>query len=136
MKRDDLLRHDVETELNWEPSIDAHAIALSVQDGIVTLMGHVRHYLERSTAERVAERVKGVRGVANEIVVDLPGDHSDADIVSSVAHALDVAVHVPTDQVTPVVRDGCVTLDGEVEWNFRDWQWRKPSRSFRGFAGL
>ena len=119
MKSDDTLRHDVETELLWDPSIDAHAVAASVEDGIVTLMGRVSHYPERSAAEWAAERVRGVRGVANEIDVERPGDHSDTEIASAAADALESDPHAKTCVIKPVVSDGCVTLDGEAEWNFQ-----------------
>ena len=41
MKTDNELRHDVELELEWEPSVDERRIGVSVVDGIVTLTGEV-----------------------------------------------------------------------------------------------
>ena len=41
MKTDSQLQSDVQAELKWEPSVNATHIGVEVQDGIVTLNGHV-----------------------------------------------------------------------------------------------
>lgn len=69
MKSDDELRRDVEQELEWEPSVDERRIGVSVTEGIATLTGEVGSYVEKWKAERTAERVEGVRGIANDLVV-------------------------------------------------------------------
>ena len=52
---DDLaLKKAVESELNFEPSIDPAEIGVAAKDGIVTLTGHVRSYWEKVAAERAA----------------------------------------------------------------------------------
>jgi len=52
---DDLsITKDVEAELQWEPSVNAAAIAVAVKDGIVTLRGHVSSYAERMAVARAA----------------------------------------------------------------------------------
>ena len=40
MKNDKELQRDVLEELQWQPSVDAAAIGVTVSDGIVTLTGH------------------------------------------------------------------------------------------------
>jgi len=55
----DLQQH-VQNALDWEPSIDAADIGVSVDNGVVTLRGDVRTYSEKATAERVALGVYGV----------------------------------------------------------------------------
>lgn len=84
MKDDKQLQRDVLDELDWEPSIDAAEIGVTVRDGIVTLTGHVPSLTEKVTAERVAKRVHGVKAVANDIEVRLDGDgqRTDTDIAS------------------------------------------------------
>jgi hypothetical protein len=68
------LQSRVEAELQWEPSIDASEIGVAVANGVVTLSGAVRTYAEKTAAERSALRIKGVRGVAQEIEVRPFGD--------------------------------------------------------------
>ncbi len=81
-KSDIQLQHDVLAELNWEPSINAAAIGVEVKEGIVTLAGHVNTYAEKWDAERVTQRVPGVKALAVEIDVKLEGrnNRTDADI--------------------------------------------------------
>ena len=45
------LRQNILDELEFEPSIDAAHIGVAVEDGIVTLTGHVSSYWEKTTAE-------------------------------------------------------------------------------------
>ncbi|AWM27731.1 osmotically-inducible protein OsmY [Sinorhizobium fredii] len=66
------LRQDILDELEDGPSIDAANIGVTVEDEIATLTGHVRSFEEKHAAERVAQRVKGVRAIAEEIEVRLP----------------------------------------------------------------
>ena len=61
MKSDTQLRRDVEDELAIEPSVDATAIGVAAEDGLVTLSGHVASYSEKLAAERCAAQVLGVQ---------------------------------------------------------------------------
>ena len=59
------LKEHMQNALDWEPSVEQSDIGISVDEGVVTLRGNVRSYTERSTAERVALRVYGLKAVAN-----------------------------------------------------------------------
>jgi osmotically-inducible protein OsmY len=118
MKTDAELQQDVMNELKWEPTIKAAEIGVGVKDGVVTLSGYVDSYVKKWVAERAAARVSGVRAVAEEIQVRLPGSlkRSDEDIAGAVANVLEWNVLVPHDRVKVQVQDGLVTLSGEVDW--------------------
>jgi osmotically-inducible protein OsmY len=118
MKTDAELQQDVMNELKWEPTIKAAEIGVGVKDGVVTLSGYVDSYVKKWAAERAAARVSGVRAVAEEIQVRLPGSlkRSDEDIAGAVANVLEWNVLVPHDRVKVQVQDGLVTLSGEVDW--------------------
>jgi osmotically-inducible protein OsmY len=118
MKTDSELQKDVMTELEWEPSIKPAEIGVSVRDGVVMLSGYVDSYIKRWVAERVAARVFGVKGVAEELKVRLPDSlkRPDEDLARVVSDALGWNVFVPHDRVKVRVRDGVVTLSGEVDW--------------------
>lgn len=118
MKTDAELQQDVMNELIWEPTIKAAEIGVAVKDGVVTLSGYVDSYVKKGAAERAAARVFGVRAVAEEIQVRLPGSlkRSDEDIAGAVANVLEWNVLVPHDRVKVQVQDGLVTLSGEVDW--------------------
>lgn len=115
------IKEDVMDALDFEPSIDANDIGVTVENGIVTLTGHVPTYSQRQTAERVTTRVKGVRGLAQEIEVRPIGSHQTADdeIARRAADLLTWNTSVPKDSVKVRVADGYVTLLGTVEWNFQ-----------------
>ena len=127
------LRHDAEAELAWEPSIDARGIGVAVEDGVVTLMGHVKTYVEKWKAERAVERVKGVRGIANEIEVQLVGEHSDSDIARAAVDALRLSTLVPDDRIKVKVERGLLTLSGDVSY---DYQRRAAERAVRNLPGV
>lgn len=90
-KSDSQIQKDVLAELEYEPSVRASNIGVEVNDGIVTLAGHVDSYAEKWHAEKAAQRVKGVKGVAVEMDVKLPGNNkrTDADIARAVKNTLE-----------------------------------------------
>jgi osmotically-inducible protein OsmY len=47
MKSDLELRHDVERELEWDPSVDARNIGVMAKNGVVTLTGSVSSYSDK-----------------------------------------------------------------------------------------
>src|SRR3954452_23169902 len=84
------LQRDVLDELRWEPSLNEAHIGVSVRNGVVTLSGHVDSYVEKWSAEAAAKRVHGVRAIANELEVRLPGTskRTDEDIAAAAMNAL------------------------------------------------
>ena len=79
MRTDHEIKRDVESELEWDPELDATDIAVTVKGGVVALSGYVRSYADKYIAERVAKRVAGVHGVADDIEVRLPSSEKVAD---------------------------------------------------------
>src|SRR5471030_1503231 len=97
MKTDIQIQHDVQAELRWEPSIDAARIGVEVTEGIVTLAGHVASFAEKWDAERVAQRVAGVRALTVSLEVALPdgNQREDAEIARTAEQALEGGAYVP-----------------------------------------
>lgn len=135
MKTDGELQRDVMAELAWEPSVNAAQIGVAVKGGVVTLTGHVPHYSEKYAAERAAGRVRGVRAVADELDVRLPGGakRTDEDIAADCARILAASYAVPDEKVKAVVSDGRVWLEGEVD---RPWQRAAAERAIRDVTGV
>lgn len=138
MQGDTLLRNDVLDALAYEASLDAARIGVMVENGIVTLTGEVRSYPERWTAERVTARVQGVRGIVEEIVVNLPEHHtrSDIDIAEAALQALRWDVNVPHEALQIKVEHGWITLTGEVKWNFQRAHAASAVRNLTGVKGV
>ncbi len=112
------LKTDVLAELTFEPSVNMTAIRVLVKDWVVTLNGTTETYDQRWNAVRAAQRVVGVRALADDIVVDLPQGHqrTDGDLAAAAAHHLEWSTLVPPGTVSVTVAKGLITLAGEVEW--------------------
>lgn len=128
------LKRLVEEELKWEPSVDEASIGVEVSDeDVVTLTGHARTYSEKLNAEKAAKKVRGVMAVANEIEVRLTGKRDDTIIAEEAARALMLNVNVPAEKIKVVVRDGWITLEGQVGW---EYQRRIAVKTVRDLAGV
>jgi osmotically-inducible protein OsmY len=138
MKSDTEIRDDVINELRWDPQItDPDAIGVAVSDGAVTLTGHVATYTEKLAAARAAERVYGVKAVANDLTVKLSGaPRDDSDIARAIAHVLEWNVQVPEGKIHARVQDGWVTLKGEVEYDYQRREVERSVRQVRGVVGV
>jgi osmotically-inducible protein OsmY len=138
MRTDNELKHDVLDELEWEPSVDAAQIGVIAKDGIVTLTGYVPNFSEKLHAERVVKTVKGVRAVANDIEVHLPGssERTDADIAEASLNALKWHTSIGDSKVKVTVRNGWVTLEGVVNWQFERQEAKDAVSRLIGVKGV
>jgi osmotically-inducible protein OsmY len=138
MRSDSDIRRDVEDELRWDPQIDATDIAVSVKNGVVTLAGFVRSYMQKYQAEADAKRVAGVVAVANDLEVRLPDfdDRPDPDIAREAIDRIKSELPFAWDRTRVVVKSGWVTLEGEVEWNYQRERAEDAVRRVRGVKGI
>jgi osmotically-inducible protein OsmY len=129
------IRQSVLDALEFEPSIDAASIGVAVDNGIVTLTGHVPTYREKLRAEELAMAARGVKGIAQEIEVRPVGAHPAADdeIAQRILDVLRWSTGLPADAVKVKVQSGWVTLSGRVEWNY---QRESAARAIRDLAGV
>jgi osmotically-inducible protein OsmY len=138
MRNDADIRRDVESELQWDPSIESRRIGVTVSNGVVTLTGDVPHYSARWSAEDCAKRVSGVRAIANDIEVRIPaaGTRSDTDIAEAAANALRWNVSLTGTEIKPVVKDGWVSLSGKVSWGYQRIAAENAMRTLMGVKGV
>ena len=132
------LQNDVRAELSWDPCVHDKEIGVLAADGVVTLTGSVPSYAEKLAAEHAAERVTGVKAVANELVVTLTpmGQRTDADIARAVVNALSWDVHVPHVQIKAAVTNGWITLEGDVEWRYERDAALRAVQNLTGVRGV
>ena len=133
------LQHDVQEELEWEPSVDAaHIGVAATQPGVVTLTGTVATYVEKISAERAAKRVAGVRAVANDIEVQPIGSmkRTDTDIAQAVLRALEWDIAVPHEKIKARVDNGWVTLEGDATLQFQRAAAENAVRRLSGVRGV
>lgn len=138
MSDDEQLKQAVLDELNWEPSVNEAHIGVIAKAGIVTLMGHVESYSEKSAAEKAARRVKDVKAIVEDIKVQLPFSmkHGDDDIAAAAVHRLKWDSAVANDSIIVKVEDGWVTLTGEVDWHYQHEAAANNVRVLWGVVGV
>jgi osmotically-inducible protein OsmY len=132
------LQEHVQNALDWEPSIDAADIGVSVDAGVVTLRGDVKAFAEKATAERVALGVYGTKAVANDINVRLRDgqQRTDTEIAQAVLSALKWNTTVPDEKIAVTVSNGWVTLKGKVDWEYQRTAAANVIRDLAGVRGV
>jgi osmotically-inducible protein OsmY len=138
MRSDSDIKRDVEDELRWDPSVDATDIAVAVKNGVVTLTGFVRNYMDKFEAEAAAKRVAGVVGLANDIEVGLSraDQRPDPEIARDAVAAIKSRLPLSSEHIKVVVDKGWVTLEGQVEWNYQRDEAERAVRRINGVKGV
>ena len=137
MESDAILRQMVIDELESEPSITAGGIGVAVSNGVVTLTGHVPTYEERFSTVRAAQRVRGVKAVAQELFVRLPNlkKHADDEIAGRAVAILSWTLP-GADDIKVMVQGGWVTLEGKVDWGYQKQSAEQAIRRLGGVTGV
>ena len=138
MKTDSEIERDVKAELGWNPDLKSTDIAISVKNGVVTLAGFVPRYIDKYEAEKAAKRVAGVLAVANDIEIRLPAidERPDPEIAREVVTALKNQLPFSHERIKAVVRNGWVTLEGDVEWQYQRLTAERAVRPLKGVKGI
>src|SRR5882757_54211 len=138
MRSDSKIEREVKEELQWYPDLDATDIALSVKKGVVTLAGFVKSYTDKYEAESAAKRVAGVSAVANDIEVRMPSvdERPDPDIARDAVAAIKSQLPVSSEHIKIVVKNGWVTLEGQVEWQYQRQTAENAVRRIKGVKGV
>jgi osmotically-inducible protein OsmY len=138
MRSDRDIEKDVRAELEWDPYVDPTDIEVSVKDGVVTLTGFVRKLIEKYEAENAAKRIAGVIGVANDIQLrkDDIVRRPDPEIAREAVAAIKSQLPALAAQIKVVVRDGWVTLEGQVYWQYQREMVEKAVRRLDGVLGV
>lgn len=138
MKSDTQLQRDVTEEIRWDPSVGRAEIGIAARDGVVTLSGQVDSYAKKLAAVRAAERVSGVKAVAEEMTValPLPFERTDTDIAHAAVNALRWDIEVPDETVKVRVENGWVWLEGEAKWEFQRSSAERAVRYLTGVKGV
>ncbi|MBV8498805.1 MAG: BON domain-containing protein [Candidatus Eremiobacteraeota bacterium] len=131
------LQEDVIEQLAFDPRVGSDDIAVAVKEGVVTLHGRVTSLPQKWLVEAVVKRVKGVRALVDELVVDLPARHvrNDTGIGLSIERRFETNSIVPRG-ITLIVRDCYVTLQGEAEWHYQAQEAASEARRVTGVKGV
>jgi len=136
IRSDTDIQRDILRELDWDPVVKRTDVGVEVDRGVVTLTGWVDSYNKKMIAELAAQRVKGVRAVANDISVKKHTTRTDTDIARAVAEAIESNSAVPRDRIEITVKNGKVTLQGEVDWDFERQAAIQTVHHIKGVRGM
>lgn len=135
---DENIQRDILQELRWNSRVQPNQIGVTVNDGVVTLTGTVDSYMKKRAAEEAVYRVHGVKAIANDTQVRLPGmgERTDTDLARAAREALQWDIEVPASGVKVTVSNGWVTLDGEVEFGFQKRAAESAVHRLAGIVGV
>jgi len=138
MKTDKKLRQDSVNELHCGQSIHPSHIVVEVENGIVTLSGNVESFSEKWNAEQAVRRVPGINALVMKINVVLPtsSQRSDTAITNAAHHILDWNTYIAKNHVHVLVKDGWITLAGEVDWGYQQLSLIRSFSFLMGVTGI
>src|SRR5882724_5915025 len=114
-RSDSAIREDVALELKYDPKITSPDIAVAVKDGVVTLSGFASTYLEKDAAAST---------------------RTDPELARDVTHELQSHVSIPADRIKATDRNGWVTLEGAVDWQYQKTLAESAVKKLKGVIGL
>jgi osmotically-inducible protein OsmY len=129
------VRETVQSELEFDPLVDAADITVKNMNGDVALNGTVPTYPQYLEAATAAKRVQGVTRVHNHLMVMLPASHYRDDVMLTTAanNALALNLTVPPGSVEASASNGDVWLTGMVSHGF---QRAAAERAIAGLTGV
>jgi osmotically-inducible protein OsmY len=135
----DRIRDDVRAELANDPRIPyVDEIAVEAYGGAVTLRGTVGSFAQRRAAVADARRTRGVFDVLDELQVRLLNDdrRKDAEIRGAALQRLIWDPEIPGDYLDVRVKDGWLTVDGEVDHQYQSDRAFDHVASLYGVTGV
>jgi osmotically-inducible protein OsmY len=118
LRKDEHIKKDVVDQLVWDGRVDASDVTVEVTEGCVTLKGSVPSSLSRSSAEKDASVVPGVRDVRNALSVRFPVTPpvpDDAELKMVITNLFALYPNLDPSRIKVMVQGGLVTLEGSVD---------------------
>jgi len=113
-RSDDAINKDIAAALKQDPATESYQVAVSVQDAIATLSGSVGSYGEKQLAARIAEGIKGVKKVRNNVAINYGAKPTDTQMADDIKARLQWDIWINGELIKPVVAEGKVTLTGTI----------------------
>jgi osmotically-inducible protein OsmY len=138
IRTDSEIKRDVEDELKYDAGVDSTDIGVAVKNGVVSLTGFVRSYSQKLQAEMDAKRISGVMAVANDLEVRLASADSrpDPEIARDLVTQLKFELPYSHESIKSVVKNGWVTLEGDLEWNYQRTRAENTALRVKGVLGV
>lgn len=138
MKTDLEIQKDVTDELKWDARLNGANIHIDVKDGHVILSGSIDSYPKKIRAEEAVRRITGVKSVGNDlkVVIPLASKRTDAEIKKAVSGSIKWNSSVQEDKIKIEVKDGWVSLSGNVDWQYQRSKARLLAEDITGVVGV
>ena len=136
---DDNIESAVRTELAGDPRLPyVDEIAVEATGGAVTLRGTVGSFAQQRAAVADARRTKGVSDIFDELEVRLLDQdrRKDAEIRGAALQRLMWDPEIPGDYIDVRVKDGWVTLKGDVDHQYQSDDAFNHVASLYGVTGV
>lgn len=111
---DSQIETSIVKQLGWNDSTRNENIHVKVKKGEVTLEGHVDAYWKIFRAQQITSDVMGVTDIENKLTVVPTETVTDQVIATEIMNAIDRSYIVDTNDVDVKVKDGIVTLSGNL----------------------
>ena len=137
-RTDSEIKRDVEEELKYDAGVDSTDIGVAVKNGVVSLTGFARSYSQKLQAEMDAKRISGVMAVANDLEVRLASADSrpDPEIARDLVTQLKFELPYSHESIKSIVKNGWVTLEGDLEWNYQRTRAENTALRVKGVLGV
>lgn len=126
------LQNSAENVLAWSADLDSTRIGVSAHEGAMTLEGYVPWYWHRGRAEELVSGLRGVTEVQNKIVVVPTQEIADELIAEDIIGELERLRLLDDSKIRVGVKDGAVTLAGEVGITLSSWRAERAARNALG----
>jgi osmotically-inducible protein OsmY len=74
--------------------------------------------------------------VANDLQIKLGYSRTDPEIARDVVHELDSHVSIPSEKIKATVKNGWVTLEGPVDWQYQKSLAESAVKKLKGVLGV
>jgi osmotically-inducible protein OsmY len=119
MRDEQVISEEIRARYARDPRIPHPTeVAVSARNGTVTLRGKVGSPRQVHAAVEIANSVRGVRTVYDELSVDPRDMWEDNEIRGAALQALMSTADVPDDQIDVYVNAGWLTLRGQVKHQY------------------
>ena len=130
------LRQVVLDQIRQNPETSEIDVSVAAEQGIVTLTGSVKTDAERIAVETVAKQVGGVRAVADDLDVKPSLLRANGEIARDALKELRSHIFLAGEDIKVIVRDGLVTLEGDVHQELQKMLAEAQVRKLRGISGV
>ena len=107
------IAHYARQALAWDVEVPKGSVEVKVGSGWVTLLGIVDWFFQRDAAEKDIRRLRGVRGVSNDI--EIRPQVTASEVTTEINAALSRNAQIDAKKISVTADGGKVTLTGEVD---------------------